>query len=84
MNLLRVDFDFGDLATAETVHLLGQSLMVDFDFGDLSAAAETELGRTMTATFSFPMVGPTGPVGPPGPAATINSWANNTGIPATF
>lgn len=84
MNLLRVDFDFGDLATAETVHLLGQSLMVDFDFGDLSAAAETELGRTMTATFSFPMVGPTGPVGPPGPAATVIAWANITGRPATF
>ena len=67
MNLLRVDFDFGDLATTETAELLGDSLRAEFSFptggpkGDKGDKGDTG------------DVGPVGPAGAAGPTGATGA-----------
>jgi hypothetical protein len=69
MNFLRVDFDFGDLATTETAELLGATLVAEFSFPAVGPAGAT---------------GPQGEQGEPGSVSGTLAWTNVTDKPTNF
>lgn len=57
-------------------------LRADFDFGDSAETSSAELlGSSLTAVFSFPLVGPVGPTSAIGPSA---DWTSIINKPSTF
>ena len=79
MNLLRVDFDFGDLASTQTAELLGESLRAEFSFptggpkGDKGDTGDVGPAGATGAAGAKGDKGDTGAVGPAGPAGAAGA-----------